>query len=348
MANMESERAFNQGLASLKAGDRATALAYIAQASQLDPSNQQAWLWLAGLSDQRAERVSYLTRVLQLNPQHPAAIKALSELGLQPEDVLLQAQAINAPISQAVQTPAQPPAQSFAEQLVENDPIGNILNVLRSQPLADQAASPTTHNTAHELPPTSRPKEAQTQSSLQSRISAFQAEVAPSQQVIQTAPAVSPDAIVPPRLRKHIVSELRKGTLKGDVVLEVAERLGVDWEKAEEMVNTIESTNYGKIKRPSIWNWIFGGIALFVALVVIGMGYLIAPQSRSVYGPSSTIMPFIRNIVILLSLISAVFDLDLLMINRVAMLGPRAARSLYAAIAITLIFFMIFPIFAFI
>jgi hypothetical protein len=31
-----------------------------------------------------------------------------------------------------------------------------------------------------------------------------------------------------------------------------------------------------------------------------------------------------------------------LLINRVAMLGPRAARSLYAAIAVTLIIFMIF------
>jgi hypothetical protein len=175
---------------------------------------------------------------------------------------------------------------------------------------------------------------------------ATEAEKTPAQQTAKAAYAVTPDLLVPPRLRKYIIEELRKGSLKGDLVLEVAQRLGIDWEKAEELVDGIEQNNLSKIKGPSGWNLVFGGIALLVGIVVIGFGFLIAPSSR--YSPSSPIMPFIRNIVIILSLVSAVFDLDLLMVNRFAMLGPRAARSLYAAIAITLIFFMIFPIFAFI
>ena len=70
MADQESERFYNQALASFKAGDRAGAVALLSQAAQVNPANQQAWLWLAGLADHRTERIEYLTRVLQLNPDH--------------------------------------------------------------------------------------------------------------------------------------------------------------------------------------------------------------------------------------------------------------------------------------
>lgn len=348
MANVESDRAFNQGLAKLKAGDRVNAIAYIAHASQLDPSNQQAWLWLAGLTDEPTERIEYLTRLLQLNPEHPAGIKALSELGLTPEDVLPKIQVVDPTPSQQEQAPA--PAQA-----AQNDLIGNILQVLRSEQETDQ----NTISRAQQTNPEPSSSEGLTTQRIRNRVetdlspafrmdsSPTEAEKTPVQQGPKSAYAVTPDMLLPPRLQKYVIEELRKGSLKGDVVLEVAQRLGIDWEKAEELVDGLENNNSSKIRGPSAWNIVFGIIALFVALVVVGGGYLIAPTSRFSSGPSSPIIPFIRNIVFVLSLISAVFDLDLLMINRVAMLGRPAARSLYAAIVITIIFFTIFPVFAF-
>lgn len=348
MPKVESDRAFNQGLAKLKAGDRVNAIAYIAHASQLDPSNQQAWLWLAGLTDEPTERIEYLTRLLQLNPEHPAGIKALSELGLTPEDVLPKIQVVDPTPSQQEQAPA--PAQA-----AQNDLIGNILQVLRSEPEPDQSPSSQTQQSERALSSSEglttqrilRPEEPVPVQAVQAHIPATQAENPAVQPPLKTAYAVTPDQLLPPRLRKYVIEELRKGSLKGDVVLEVAQQLGIDWEKAEELVDAVENHNLAKIRGPSIWNLILGGIVLLVAIMVIGGGYLIAPTSRFAAGPLSPMVPFIRNIVFVLSLISAVFDLDLLMINRVAMLGRPAARSLYAAIVITIIFFTIFPVFAF-
>lgn len=57
------------GIAAAKVGSKARARAAFREAIALDPSNEQAWLWLAGVTDDPNEGIAYLERVLRLNPQ---------------------------------------------------------------------------------------------------------------------------------------------------------------------------------------------------------------------------------------------------------------------------------------
>jgi CheY-like chemotaxis protein len=56
------------GIAAAKAGSKARARAALREAIALDPGNEQAWLWLAGVTDDPNEGIAYLERVLRLNP----------------------------------------------------------------------------------------------------------------------------------------------------------------------------------------------------------------------------------------------------------------------------------------
>lgn len=79
-----------QGIAIFHMGDRARALELIEQAAQLDPYNEQAWLWLAGLSRDLDQRRFYLNQVLLINPQNQAALQGLDELRQKPQVSLAQ------------------------------------------------------------------------------------------------------------------------------------------------------------------------------------------------------------------------------------------------------------------
>jgi tetratricopeptide (TPR) repeat protein len=54
-----------------KAGRRGEAYRLLQQAVAADPSNQVAWLWLAGVTNQPDQALAALKRVEQLNPKHP-------------------------------------------------------------------------------------------------------------------------------------------------------------------------------------------------------------------------------------------------------------------------------------
>lgn len=73
-----------QGMAALRAGDRATAETLLARATQMDPNNEQAWLWLSGAASTPAEQRRCLEQVLRINPQNDAAKRGLEKLGLAP------------------------------------------------------------------------------------------------------------------------------------------------------------------------------------------------------------------------------------------------------------------------
>jgi|GEM_PF-894581 hypothetical protein len=79
-----------QGIAMVQAGDRSRALELIEQAAQLEPYNEQAWLWLAGLSNDLDQRRFYLNQVLLINPQNQAALEGLDELRQKPQASLAQ------------------------------------------------------------------------------------------------------------------------------------------------------------------------------------------------------------------------------------------------------------------
>ena len=92
--NNDPEMLLAQGIAALKAGDRAGARDLLAQAIRLNPTDERSWLWLSGAVETDDERRRCLERVLQINPQHAAARRGLAALA-----------AANAPVAVAPQPP---------------------------------------------------------------------------------------------------------------------------------------------------------------------------------------------------------------------------------------------------
>lgn len=73
-----------QGIAAARAGDTGTARQLIAKALQLDPLNEQAWLWLTSVAQDDEERIRILSHLLTINPNNEHAIRGLQALGALP------------------------------------------------------------------------------------------------------------------------------------------------------------------------------------------------------------------------------------------------------------------------
>jgi lipoprotein-anchoring transpeptidase ErfK/SrfK len=69
----EIKRLLNLGRSTAEAGHWATARRYFARVLRIDPANEEALLWQAGLADDPRESVAYLTQVLSLNPDSERA-----------------------------------------------------------------------------------------------------------------------------------------------------------------------------------------------------------------------------------------------------------------------------------
>lgn len=72
--------ALQEAIEALRAGKRAEAQALLAQVIKQDPKNEQAWLWLSQAVESDAQRRVCLERVLQINPDNPAAQRGLRHL----------------------------------------------------------------------------------------------------------------------------------------------------------------------------------------------------------------------------------------------------------------------------
>ncbi|EFO81702.1 TPR repeat-containing protein [Oscillochloris trichoides DG-6] len=80
-----------------------------------DPANAQAWLWLAGVAENREERQASLERVVELEPTNEMALKGLQALGVTPGS------------RAATPAPEPPPAPvaSPAAVVPSDDPFGD-------------------------------------------------------------------------------------------------------------------------------------------------------------------------------------------------------------------------------
>jgi len=70
-SGQSSRSMLKSGIEAAKAGRRSEAYQALRQVVAAEPSNQAAWLWLAGLTDDPQEALAILDRVKQLNPNHP-------------------------------------------------------------------------------------------------------------------------------------------------------------------------------------------------------------------------------------------------------------------------------------
>lgn len=71
----ESNELLREGISFAKAGDRTAARHNLLRATDLKPDNETAWLWLASISEQPAELLGFLDKVLNINPFNERALQ---------------------------------------------------------------------------------------------------------------------------------------------------------------------------------------------------------------------------------------------------------------------------------
>jgi twitching motility two-component system response regulator PilG len=74
---------YRAGVTAAKNRDRAAAAEYLAEATALDPANEGAWLWRAGVCDEPTDALGFLERVLKLNPNNEQARAGAAKLRAQ-------------------------------------------------------------------------------------------------------------------------------------------------------------------------------------------------------------------------------------------------------------------------
>jgi len=64
-----------KGISAAQNGDRDAARSLLARSTELDPKNEEAWMWLASVSDYPEELLAFLQNVLEINPSNERAIE---------------------------------------------------------------------------------------------------------------------------------------------------------------------------------------------------------------------------------------------------------------------------------
>ncbi|WP_298820485.1 hypothetical protein, partial [uncultured Chloroflexus sp.] len=85
------------------------------------PENTQAWLWLAGVAENREERQAALEQVLRLDPTNDMALKGLQALGVTPKPAAPPAPVTPPPAP----APTAPPATSVPD-FDDDDPFAQL------------------------------------------------------------------------------------------------------------------------------------------------------------------------------------------------------------------------------
>jgi hypothetical protein len=103
-ASSEIDRLYREGVAAIRAGDKATGKEKLMKVVEQDQLHEQAWLWLSACVDTDEEQIVCLQNVLTINPRSEAARKGLSKLGALPSED----EAEPAPPSSQPQTASSP------------------------------------------------------------------------------------------------------------------------------------------------------------------------------------------------------------------------------------------------
>lgn len=98
-----------EGIAAARAGDKALTRRLLREATELEPDNEVAWLWLAGVAGSPQDSVECLRRVLEINPANDRAREGL-------KSSLLQAGIASA------KTGEKEDARQFFRELTDHDP----------------------------------------------------------------------------------------------------------------------------------------------------------------------------------------------------------------------------------
>lgn len=118
MSSEQAAQLRQQGIAAAKAGQKAQARDLLRQSLRLDPRSESAWIWLMSVAADARERLLYLHKLIELNPENEVALKTLQSLNMTREQLAAQLTATNAPSSPATTstniTPTSSPTQTIA------------------------------------------------------------------------------------------------------------------------------------------------------------------------------------------------------------------------------------------
>src|SRR5436190_10682018 len=73
------ETLLSNGIAAAKNGEREAAREFLTEAAEINSFSEEAWIWLASISEYPEELVAFLTNVLTINPENSSAKKRLAE-----------------------------------------------------------------------------------------------------------------------------------------------------------------------------------------------------------------------------------------------------------------------------
>jgi tetratricopeptide (TPR) repeat protein len=138
--NVQSEPStLKSAIEAAKAGRRQEAHQLLQQVVSTDPSNEVAWFWLAGVTDQPDEVLAALKRVQELNPDHPRleAARRWAEAQLSPATGHSQDDepALSGPASPARRTqPVHPSARTSQHNTHAVKPVPKLLRSVLSFP----------------------------------------------------------------------------------------------------------------------------------------------------------------------------------------------------------------------
>ena len=71
----EVKKMLRSGVKAAQAGDRAEARNFLLNVTEADPENEDAWLWLASISEYPEELLIFLNNVLKINPENEKALE---------------------------------------------------------------------------------------------------------------------------------------------------------------------------------------------------------------------------------------------------------------------------------
>jgi hypothetical protein len=80
--DIDLDRLYREGVAAIRAGDRAAGREKLLQVVERNQMHERAWLWLSTVVEMDIERIICLENVLTINPANEAARRALERLGV--------------------------------------------------------------------------------------------------------------------------------------------------------------------------------------------------------------------------------------------------------------------------
>ena len=89
-ASPEIIRLLEDGITAAKEGDRAEARYLLLRVTEAEPKREEAWFWLASISEYPEELMVFLNNILDINPEHERAIKWAKETKVELADTFVK------------------------------------------------------------------------------------------------------------------------------------------------------------------------------------------------------------------------------------------------------------------